>query len=258
MEKKVICSKSIADHLLGNSLFQLAALVSLSKEYGYKIEIPKKYSFAKFMDIPSDWLVDSASSYSLYNEPKFSYSKITLTDSTEIDGYFQSEKYFKEYEDDIKKVMTLKPEHKDILTSKLPSNGNKNVSLHIRRGDYLRLQHIHPIMSMDYFVNGINHIKNELGGDVNLIIFSDDITWCKENFTNLNDDLLFVEGQNDYDDLFMMSYCDHNIISNSSFSWWGAWLNPNPTKVVIAPTKWFGPTITHNTNDLIPMTWVKL
>ena len=217
--------------MLGNSLFQLAVLVSLSKEYGYKIEIPKKYSFAKFMNIPSDWLVDTVSSYSLYNEPKFSYSKIMLSDSTEIDGYFQSEKYFKVYENDVKKVMSLKTEHKNILTSKLPSNGNKNVSLHIRRGDYLKLQHIHPIMSMDYFINGINH---------------------------LNDNLLFVEGQNDYDDLFLMSYCDHNIISNSSFSWWGAWLNPNPTKVVIAPTKWFGPTITHNTNDLIPMTWTTM
>ena len=109
MVKKVICSKSIAEHKLGNSLFQLATLVSLHKEYGYDVEIPKNYRFAEFMEIPNNWLVDTVSDCELYREPNFSYSKIIMpNDGVEVDGYFQSEKYFKKYEFDVKDVISLK------------------------------------------------------------------------------------------------------------------------------------------------------
>ena len=90
------------------------------------------------------------------------------------------------------------------------------------------------------------------------IIFSDDIGWCKENLSDLNNDVVFVEGHRDYEDLFMMSYCDHNITSNSSFSWWRAWLNTNPLKIVVAPKNWFGPMGPKDTQDLIPESFIKL
>jgi 5'(3')-deoxyribonucleotidase len=90
------------------------------------------------------------------------------------------------------------------------------------------------------------------------LIFSDDIEWCKENFPNISDKFIFIEGNKDYEDLYIMSKCKNNIISNSTFSWWGAWLNQNENKKVVAPLKWFGSSINHNTKDLYCDGWIKI
>ena len=90
----------------------------------------------------------------------------------------------------------------------------------------------------------------------NFIIFSDDIKWCKNNF--IGDKFTFIEGEKDYIDLWLMSLCNHNIIANSSFSWWGAWLNQNPNKKVIAPINWFGPEKKLNPKDIYCKNWIKI
>ena len=90
-------------------------------------------------------------------------------------------------------------------------------------------------------------------GDITYLIFSNDIEWCKKNF--IGNQFIFIEGEKDYIDLWLMSLCKNNIIANSSFSWWGAWLNTNSDKKVITPKNWFGPAINHSTQDLIPEKW---
>jgi hypothetical protein len=92
----------------------------------------------------------------------------------------------------------------------------------------------------------------------NILIFSDDINWCKNNLLIKNKNIFFIEGNQDYIDLWLMSMCKNNIMANSTFSWWGAWLNKNPNKKVFVPRTWFGNMIKHNTKDLIPNTWIQI
>jgi hypothetical protein len=110
----------------------------------------------------------------------------------------------------------------------------------------------HPVQPISYFYNAIQAI-----GDYNkLYVFSDEIEWCK---TNLNfDRMVFMEGRNGIEDMRLMGFCKHNIISNSSFSWWAAWLNQDPSKIVVAPKLWFGPQANLNTSDIIPDEWITI
>jgi len=126
----------------------------------------------------------------------------------------------------------------------------ETVSLHIRRGDYLRTQDHHPVCSLDYYMDALSKFRDK---EYKFIVFSDDVDWCRNNF---NEDFIFTEGNTDYEDMWLMSLCDHNIIANSSFSWWGAWLNDNPNKRVIAPKKWFGPSYSNwKLDDLFCNDW---
>jgi hypothetical protein len=126
-------------------------------------------------------------------------------------------------------------------------------SIHVRRGDYIGLQNFHPVQPVSYYEEAVKIV----GDDKHFLIFSDDINWCKENFTFLKNKT-FVLNNLDYEDLYLMSMCKNNIISNSTFSWWGAWLNRNENKQVIIPSKWFGISYSHlNTNDLYCEGWIK-
>lgn len=170
-----------------------------------------------------------------------------------IDGYFQSEKYFKNNRKEILKVLDFSFIDQNILKSKYPFIGKKTTSIHVRRGDYLRYPNHHPVQSIEYYYNGIELLKN----DTELfVVFSDDIEWCRENLKLEN--VVYIEGGKDYNELYLMSLCDNNIISNSSFSWWGAWLNENKNKKVIGPKIWFGNAINHNTSDILPEGWIKI
>jgi hypothetical protein len=97
----------------------------------------------------------------------------------------------------------------------------------------------------------MNFISNKT-----IILFSNDIDWCKKNLILDGKELIYIENNFDYIDLWMMSLCENNIIANSSFSWWGAWLNKNNNKIVVAPKKWFGNALQHNTKDLYPEKWI--
>ncbi|TAF63061.1 MAG: alpha-1,2-fucosyltransferase [Cytophagales bacterium] len=178
-----------------------------------------------------------------------------------IDGYWQTEKYFLEIADMLRQELKIitSSEKEDI---KVLQNIQKtdSVSLHIRRADYTNPETalIHGLCSIEYYQEAVKNIADKIPNPT-FFIFSDDITWAEENL-KLDFPMVFVGHNNadkNYEDLRMMSTCQHHIIANSSFSWWGAWLNPNPNKVVIAPQKWFS-TNERNYQDVVPNNWIKL
>lgn len=178
-----------------------------------------------------------------------------------LQGYWQCEKYFKDIEDVIRKEFTLKEEFsiEDNEITKEIKNANA-VSLHIRRGDYVAhatTSKFHGICSLEYYEDAIKYIVKKVENPT-FYIFSDDIEWVKENLKMEHPVKYVSDGiLKDYEELMLMSYCKHNIIANSSFSWWGAWLNSNPGKIVIAPKQWFVDTSV-GTSDIIPETWTCL
>jgi hypothetical protein len=187
------------------------------------------------------------------------------TDSNKIvyySGYWQSEKYFKNAEDIIRQQFTFK----DNLISKknkalIKQYSNKNtVSIHIRRGDYVTNTDANILLGglcdLSYYENAISYINKNVSEPF-FHFFSDDIDWVKENFSSLNN-VSFINwnyGADSWQDMMLMSNCKHNIIANSSFSWWGAWLNNNPNKIVIAPSKWFN---SHKALDIVSENWIKI
>ncbi len=194
-------------------------------------------------------------------EKTFNFNNDTLkkTDEAYLDGYWQSEKYFKNIEDIIHKEFTLKDELNENL-QKITGEIKKtnSISLHIRRGDYAndsKTNSYHGLCPMAYYNQAIKKITDEIKEPV-LFIFSDDIDWVKENLKT-NFPVAFIKGNRDYEDLILMSLCKHNIIANSSFSWWGAWLNKNPDKIVVAPKNWFN-DLKINSEDLMPNNWFKI
>ena len=169
-------------------------------------------------------------------------NNLTIGDGNyNLHGFFQSEKYFKKIEKDIREIFTLKDKYNNIIQKYDMTN---TFSIHIRRGDYVNSR-IHGCLSnKEVLINYINkglesiHIEN-----LRLIVFSDDIEWCKNNLTFKN--MEFIDGNEDIIDLFIMSRCENHIISNSTFSWWGAWLNKNKRKKVITPTPWLLGNVIH-------------
>lgn len=179
-------------------------------------------------------------------------------DNIYLDGYWQSEKYFKAVEPIMRREFTVKEAFDSYLFRAITDSNS--VSLHVRRTDYVtnsRAYKIHGTCSVDYYERAANKIKKTVS-QPHFFIFSDDIDWAKNNL-KLKASITFVEHgpEKNYEDLILMSKCKHNIIANSSFSWWGAWLNQNPTKIVIAPQKWFKDA-KMSTNDLLPINWLKI
>ncbi|OGM91147.1 hypothetical protein A2999_01225 [Candidatus Wolfebacteria bacterium RIFCSPLOWO2_01_FULL_38_11] len=178
-----------------------------------------------------------------------------------LDGYWQNEKYFKDIEEIIRKEFTLKNPFNKIISGIAEKISETNsVSLHIRRGDYVKdkiTNQLHGVCSLDYYLNAINRILEKVSKP-SFFIFSDDIEWAKNNL-KLNYSTFFISDNliKDSEELVLMSKCKHNIIANSSFSWWGAWLNQNPQKIVIAPKQWFKDS-SIKTDDLIPDSWQRI
>ena len=170
-----------------------------------------------------------------------------------FEGYFQCAQYYEPIREQLLKDFIPKNEissgNKKILEQILSTN---SVSLHVRRGDYVKLQHIHGLCNITYYEKAIEFISNKVKNP-HFFLFSDDIEWVKENL-KINHPYTIVDinhGDKSPWDMWLMKHCKHNIIANSSFSWWGAWLNENPNKIVIAPQKW---TVNNNT-DIIPSNW---
>lgn len=176
-------------------------------------------------------------------------------------GYWQSELYFKEEESKIRQVYSF-PELKDLKNKKVLSMIEKkeSVSIHIRRGDYLNVPELNGLAPIEYYKRAITYIRERVENPI-FLIFSNDIEWCKQNFNFLENQVIYVDWnikENSYKDMQLMSLCQHNIIPNSSFSWWGAWLNKNPKKIVIGPEKWFTDNSGLNYEDIIPKSWIKI
>jgi hypothetical protein len=172
-----------------------------------------------------------------------------------LKGWFQSEKYFKEFESHIREE--IYPRNKIKITRGLRKilNSDNTVSVHIRRGDFGK---DHNILPIEYYENSKRVILERVDNPY-FIIFSDDILWVKENM-NFGLNCFYMDKEysyKDYEELMIMSRCKHNIIANSTFSWWGAWLNPSKDKIVIAPKKWF----LYNPKkdfDIVPNDWIRV
>ncbi|MCL5784057.1 MAG: alpha-1,2-fucosyltransferase [Patescibacteria group bacterium] len=177
-------------------------------------------------------------------------------------GFWQSWKYFSKHSKTIKKDFKLRePLSKSAQLWLKKIEKLNSISVHIRRTDMAHNKHTrayHGICSLNYYQKAIKLVHQE-NPKITLFIFSDDIKWAKDNLRT-NFKTYFVsqtKDLKDYEEMTLMSRCKHNIIANSSFSWWGAWLNDNPQKIVIVPKKWFqNPSI--NTKDLIPEQWLRI
>lgn len=256
---------------LGNQMFQIAAGMShalrngnsfvarsvsdeaYTSHDGKVVGSPERYREQVYGNIA----ISSSSMHSpVYREPHFHYARVPDSRNIYMKGYFQSNKYFRDHEEVIRRMFAPTAETKQYLLNKYGTllSTSTTVSLHIRRGDYLCVPDAHPVVPMQYYVDA-----QSMFPDATFLVFSNDMPWCRENLPK-GRDYVFVEDNEDYQDLFLMSMCNHNIIANSSFSWWGAWLNASKGKRVVAPSVWFGPRLqqTHDTRDLIPEGWTIL
>lgn len=241
---------------LGNLLFQISAAHSLaisnndiscfniSTTTGIQHKNPIKYISNIFRNLNHCTVANSQ----MYNEPKFSYSPIPYKENLTLNGYFQSEKYFKNNRSEILKLFNILDVDKTYIENKYSSILKNSVSVHVRRGDYLYYPNVHPTQSNDYYNKALQTINPD-----NILIFSDDLNWCKNNFKTGH----FIH-EDDVISLYLMSYCTNNIICNSSFSWWGAWLNQKDNKKVIAPTSWFGKNGPQDYQDIYCQDWTIL
>lgn len=177
-----------------------------------------------------------------------------------VEGYFQSEKNFFDIRDKIRKEFTIKKESEIFLLEKSKIDKDKSASVHIRRGDYVsdfKTNIAHGVCSREYYERAIALVRTKIENPT-FYFFSDDIEWVKKEFGE-RPEFKYVSnpGLEDCEELMLMASCAHNIIANSSFSWWGAYLNQNPSKIVIAPKKWVNKTPDPHPN-IIPEKWIRI
>jgi len=227
---------------LGNNLFQISNCLVIAWKYNIKTSFPD-------LNLLKQKLPDySMDIYRNLNQHLFKYRnkypnlktlkiKDTIFEINNAPFFYLN---FKDYESKLLEIFSINQKNKDIINNKYPNlfKNNITVSLHVRRGDFVVISKLYNpeyILKVTYYQKAINLINNLLKKKYKLLIFSDDIQWCRFNFKQKN--IIFIEENYDYIDLWMMSLCNHNIISSSSFSWWGAFLNQNPDKFVVAPEK---------------------
>jgi len=215
---------------LGNQMFQISNVISESRKYGMEYKfMPQAYT-------PMQAFQPSKYANNIFRNIDLSMTEDEYANSLVLNGYFQSVEYFKEVESDIKKIFSPSSDFFNKIYQSYPDlSCNGTLSIHIRRGDYLTISDILPVVDISY----INKAIEIIGDYSKVFVFSDDKNWAKENFNNNN--FTVVEDLEDYEELWMMSLCMNNIISNSTFSWWGSFLNRNVSKKVIAPSLWTGP-----------------
>lgn len=182
-----------------------------------------------------------------------SVEAMSFRDNCYYEGYWQSYKYLSSNEPLLRQEITFKTGVPAEITGSLSQIGSSvSVSIHIRRSDYLTLDHL-VVCGMEYYNRAILYFKEKYPGAV-FYIFTDDINWCRQNF--IGEEYIFIQGNTPFEDMFLMSRCRHNIIANSTFSWWGAWLNNNSGKEIIVPAKWFKDRDI-NYDDLLPPGWIR-
>jgi hypothetical protein len=196
----------------------------------------------------------------------FSNKFFEQKNNTLLNGYWQSEKYFRAIEKELRTDLQLKnpldEKNLEFLTQLTERSDEVNVSIHVRRGDFITnvgANAYHGSCGTDYYKNAIDVLKSKVDAPIKFVCFSDDMDWVKGNL-ELGSNVAYVDwnfGKNSFKDMYLMCQCNHHIIANSSFSWWGAWLNPSKEKIVVAPKKWFADD-SINYQDIIPTQWIKL
>jgi hypothetical protein len=265
---------------LGNQLFQIFTTISYaikSKNKFYFLDseispsITKRYTFwnSLLYKLKSFLIKEIVQDSKIVKQKDFIFNEIEISELIDnnicLDGYFQSYKYFQEHYETIYKMLDIDKQKKIILKS---SNLENTISLHFRLGDYKGLQWCHPIMTYEYYKKAISFIQNKDTNMCNILFFceDEDIDTVMVTINQLINDfpkLFFIRASNslkDWEQMLLMSCCQNNITANSSFSWWGAYLNSNPNKIVCYPSVWFGPTIPESTKtqDLCPIEWTKI
>jgi hypothetical protein len=266
---------------LANQMFQYAFGKSLSLKYKiplyldlsfYDYQSFRTFELDKFPNISSQEKRFEEGQYYIRDQNSFKKNKLVKGNSYFFDGYWQSEQYFKPYKTEILKSFAPPAEIKDTIEKKYGHLLNHlTVSMHIRRTDYLNSPNgFHVVQPASYYEKAIRLITGMYKkAKYKTLVFSDDLDWCKKNLQL--PDLHFVENNTALTDLYLMSFCNHNIIANSSFSWWAAWLNINRTsvmskimkrKTVIAPAQWFGKDSGISNEEFsaftLPKNWIKI
>ncbi len=275
MKKK---QKKIISHLiggLGNQLFQYATSYALAKENNAEIIIDdrefrkyklhggyrldklnienKKISFidsllfplilCKLVQKKESPLTKIKKIILEQNVSSFTNLKLNDTERTKmLIGYWQNAKYFQKHLPELKKIFAPLNISQKQLDLSMQINAQQSVAIHVRRGDYISNKNalaMHGICSIDYYENSIKHINEKLENPF-FYIFSNDKLWCEQNLPSLFDGNFYIVENNSQEiDLWLMSQCQHHIIANSTFSWWGAWLASNTSQIVITPDPWF-------------------
>lgn len=249
---------------LGNQMFQVAAALSLAKDTGALPVFPEFRTKTK-EDVPLNRQIffsslntaQPADSPSLvyFEHPHFHYQPIPYRRNIEIYGYFQSEKYFKHnkqlicdfFEPSMEIRSYLETKYQDLLAHPC------TVAIHMRayKLESLEIEKCFPFLPGEYYMKAAELFPP----GALFVIFSDRIDWAKEEMRDFSLPHVFIENEPHYHDLYLMSFCKHQIISPSSFSWWAAYLNKNPDKFVVAPNPWFSPISGHDSSSVIPEDW---
>lgn len=247
---------------LGNQMFQISAAHALAISNNDESCFDFDSCYTPLQGNPSNHYADTifkkinkkcdGSFNQQYNEPTFSYSQIPYSENLILNGYFQSEKYFINNKKEIVELFNISDYEKDIVNKVLGLNKIKSkTSIHVRRGDYLKFSDVYKICDLEYYNKSMTMFE-----DTTFIFISDDISWVKDNFSGGN--IIYSPFKDEMMDLTLMTMCDNNIIANSSFSWWGAYLNKNKNKKIVAPKKWFSENSKNDESDIIPNDWIKL
>lgn len=270
---------------LGNQIFQIFATIT------YAIKSRNQFKFLNVSELGSGsttirntfwksffyrlqpFLIDNIPQpIHVIREKNFTFNELPVCEMLGRDcliyGYFQSYKYFHENYNTICRIIGLDKMKEDLI-DKLNLNDeylNNCISMHFRIGDYKKIQEYHPLAKYEYYRNSLNLIKNKSDRSYDILYFCedtdiDDVTKTINRLENEFPDYKFIRGDNsleDWEQMLFMSCCHHNIIANSSFSWWGAYFNCWTDKIVCYPSIWFGEKSIHNTKDLCPPEWNRI
>ena len=253
---------------LGNQMFQYAAIKGIAAHHGHKFCIPPKKQFGtedkKVLEDINNTIYDifelgefeqKLLPNSMVMESTHAFDRnlyANCPDNVDLLGYYQTHKYFEKIEDEIRKDFTFKKDIREVCEQFL-EDGNC-ISLHIRRGDYLKPPHNkhHGVQTLEYYQKALDWFPEHLP----VIIFSDDTDWCKEQTLFESDRFMVSEGNETSVDLCLMSMCHYHIIANSSMSWWGSWLANS--RRTVAPKNWFNVDQNMDTSDKYLDKWIKV
>lgn len=236
---------------MGNQMFMIATVLGYAKKHGMNYFLPPTTIAPNIWKtyFPQFQTQRCPPHYFTYKEPKHSYSEIPKKEFIQIEGYFQTARYFDHCKDFV--IDSFQIPYKKM---------DGYVSIHIRRGDYLLYPDKHPVVTIEYVTEAVKFFLEK--GYKNFIICSDDIHWCRVQMKQLEQmgaELQFSSNRDHYSDLALLSCAEHQICSNSSYSWWGYFLNRNPYKIGIMPEVWFGPGNSHlEILDLYPEGIIKM
>jgi hypothetical protein len=264
---------------LGNQLFQIFATISYATKNKHKFLFPLNITpgvtnrhpyWKSFMSNLKNFTINQIPQLPLLREKGFEYEEIMSIpneDNAILYGYFQSYKYFEDTFTSICRLISL-DKQKAQLVADYPNNYSNIISMHFRLGDYKNLPNSHPVLPYEYYLNSLHFLLNATKRDDWNVLYFCEKEDNEEVFKTINalklefPKLVFVKQDDSVEDwkqMLMMSICAHNIIANSTFSWWGAYFNTTPSKIVCYPELWFGPALkdTNNTKDLFPNEWTK-